>query len=165
MTQWLWLHASSAGDTGSIPAQGTEIPHPLWCSRRERKWMNMNMAISLVPQGLHGYARSVFKPALLGHFLPLGFLSYVIWSFFWSPGCINRSFQIYHPAPPSYISCQCTAWKAYDCAIRFSVSPNTSSMICSTQEQWSYRGEEQGTEVGKKFSFHYSPYYTIWKKK
>ena len=27
MDQWLILHASSAGDAGSIPGQGTKIPH------------------------------------------------------------------------------------------------------------------------------------------
>ena len=28
--QWLGLHASNAGGAGSIPGQGTKIPHAMW---------------------------------------------------------------------------------------------------------------------------------------
>ena len=28
--QWLRLHASTAGGVGSIPGQGTKIPHAVW---------------------------------------------------------------------------------------------------------------------------------------
>ena len=31
MVQGLRLHASCAGDVGSIPGQGTKIPHASWC--------------------------------------------------------------------------------------------------------------------------------------
>ena len=33
VVQWLGLHASAAGDTGSNPGQGTKIPHALRCSQ------------------------------------------------------------------------------------------------------------------------------------
>ena len=32
--QWLRLHASTAGDTGSIPGQGTKIPHTAWLKKK-----------------------------------------------------------------------------------------------------------------------------------
>ena len=32
--QWLRLHASNAGGTGSIPGQGTKIPHAAWQGQR-----------------------------------------------------------------------------------------------------------------------------------
>ena len=35
--QWLELHASTAGDTGSIPGQGTKIPHHTWCSKKKKE--------------------------------------------------------------------------------------------------------------------------------
>ena len=31
MVQWLKLYASNAGDAGSIPGQGTKIPHTVLC--------------------------------------------------------------------------------------------------------------------------------------
>ena len=30
VAQWLRLHAPEAGDMGSIPGQGTKIPHAAW---------------------------------------------------------------------------------------------------------------------------------------
>ena len=36
--QWLGLHASTAGGTGSIPGQGTKIPHATWgMAKKEKK--------------------------------------------------------------------------------------------------------------------------------
>ena len=32
--QWLRLHASTAGATGSIPGQGTKIPHAAQCGQK-----------------------------------------------------------------------------------------------------------------------------------
>ena len=32
--QWLVLCASTAGGTGSIPGQGTKIPHAMWCGQK-----------------------------------------------------------------------------------------------------------------------------------
>ena len=37
MVQWLRLHASTAGGTGSIPGWGTKIPHAAQCGKRERE--------------------------------------------------------------------------------------------------------------------------------
>ena len=34
--QWLRLHTSTAGGTGSIPVQGTKIPHAVWRSQKKR---------------------------------------------------------------------------------------------------------------------------------
>ena len=33
--QWLRFHAHSSGDTGSIPGQGTKIPHATWCGKKK----------------------------------------------------------------------------------------------------------------------------------
>ena len=33
---------SNAGDMGSIPGQGTKIPHATWCSQRQNKQTNKN---------------------------------------------------------------------------------------------------------------------------
>ena len=30
VVQWLQLHASTAGGRGSVPGQGTKIPHATW---------------------------------------------------------------------------------------------------------------------------------------
>ena len=35
--QWSRLHASTAGATGSMPDQGTKIPHITWCSQKKKK--------------------------------------------------------------------------------------------------------------------------------
>ena len=37
MVQWLGLCPSNAGSVGSIPGQGTKIPHVLWCSQKMKK--------------------------------------------------------------------------------------------------------------------------------
>ena len=61
--QWLVLYASTAGDEGSVPGQGTKILHAmLCCKKRERERENKKMS-TLVPhssQSLphrgHGYS-------------------------------------------------------------------------------------------------------------
>ena len=35
--QWLGLRASTAGGTGSIPGQGTKIPHAMVCPKKKKK--------------------------------------------------------------------------------------------------------------------------------
>ena len=35
--QWLGLHASTAGGVGSIPGQGTKIPHASQCGQKKKK--------------------------------------------------------------------------------------------------------------------------------
>ena len=35
--QWLRLHASTAGGAGSIPGQGTKIPHAMWCDQKKQE--------------------------------------------------------------------------------------------------------------------------------
>ena len=35
--QWLRLHASNAGDAGSIPGQGTKVLHATQCSQKKKK--------------------------------------------------------------------------------------------------------------------------------
>ena len=37
MVQWFRLHASSVGDMGSIPCQGTKIPHAVQCGQKKKK--------------------------------------------------------------------------------------------------------------------------------
>ena len=37
MVQWLRLQVSKAGGIGSIPSQGSKIPHTAWCSQKKKK--------------------------------------------------------------------------------------------------------------------------------
>ena len=37
MVQWLRLRATTAGGKGSIPGQGTKIPHAKQCGQKEKK--------------------------------------------------------------------------------------------------------------------------------
>ena len=37
VVQWLRLRTSTAGGTGSIPGQGTKIPHAVWHSQKKKK--------------------------------------------------------------------------------------------------------------------------------
>ena len=37
VVQWLRRQASNEGDMGSIPGQGTKIPHAMQCSQKEKK--------------------------------------------------------------------------------------------------------------------------------
>ena len=37
VVQWLRPHASTAGVMGSIPGQGTKIPHAMWRSQKKKK--------------------------------------------------------------------------------------------------------------------------------
>ena len=34
MVQWLRFCISNAWDEGSIPGQGTKVPHAMWCSQK-----------------------------------------------------------------------------------------------------------------------------------
>lgn len=43
LVQWLGLHASPTGDTGSIPSHGAKITHAVWCS-----WKNSNNNLKTV---------------------------------------------------------------------------------------------------------------------
>ena len=36
VAQWLRLHTSHAGGTGSIPGQGSKIPHAVWCKKKKK---------------------------------------------------------------------------------------------------------------------------------
>ena len=38
--QWLGLCASTAGDMGSIPGQGTKIPHAVWHGQKQNQDQN-----------------------------------------------------------------------------------------------------------------------------
>ena len=35
--QWLRLHTSTLAGMGSIPSQGTKIPHAAWCGQKLKK--------------------------------------------------------------------------------------------------------------------------------
>ena len=37
--QWLRLHTSTAAGVGSVPGQGTKIPHAVWCGQEKKKHM------------------------------------------------------------------------------------------------------------------------------
>ena len=36
-SQWLRRHASNVGGMGSIPGQGTKIPHAMWPKKKKKK--------------------------------------------------------------------------------------------------------------------------------
>ena len=40
VVQWLRLHTPNTGGTGSIPDQGTKIPHAMQCSQKKKKIIN-----------------------------------------------------------------------------------------------------------------------------
>ena len=47
MVQWLRLWAPSAEDTGSIPGQGTEIPHATQLNlKKKEKWRGSGFQLS-----------------------------------------------------------------------------------------------------------------------
>ena len=46
VVQWLRLHSSNAGGTGSIPGWGTKMPHAVWHHRRNFLKKNKNLKIS-----------------------------------------------------------------------------------------------------------------------
>ena len=37
VVQWLRLHSSTTGDTGSIPGQETKISHAMWHGQKKKK--------------------------------------------------------------------------------------------------------------------------------
>ena len=41
VVQWLRLHASTAGDTGSIPGGGTKILHAAQCGKTNKQTKNV----------------------------------------------------------------------------------------------------------------------------
>ena len=44
VVQWLRLHASTSGSTGSIPSQETKILHAPWCCQKKKKsWKQQSM--------------------------------------------------------------------------------------------------------------------------
>ena len=47
MVQWLRLHTSTAGGTGSIPGWGTKIPHAERCSQNKIKFTLSCITISM----------------------------------------------------------------------------------------------------------------------
>ena len=46
--QWLKLHASTAGSTGSIPGEGTKIPHAIQHSHKQTKNLYTNVGSSSI---------------------------------------------------------------------------------------------------------------------
>ena len=46
VVQWLGLHASTAGDTGLIPGQGTKILHAVWDSQKKKDKVAISIYIS-----------------------------------------------------------------------------------------------------------------------
>ena len=56
--QWLRLHAPTAGGLGSIPGQGTKIPHAVWCGQKNK------MIEHLCEQGSPLIKQNYFKNAL-----------------------------------------------------------------------------------------------------
>ena len=44
MVQWLGLHGSNVGGTGSIPGQGTKMLHATWDSQNNNKKMYLEIS-------------------------------------------------------------------------------------------------------------------------
>ena len=47
VVQWIRLHTSSVGDTGSIPSQVTKIPHATQCGQKKKKILSQHSYIKL----------------------------------------------------------------------------------------------------------------------
>ena len=45
VVQWLRLHASKAGDVGSIPSRGSKIPHSMLWSQKKKKKHNVRSVL------------------------------------------------------------------------------------------------------------------------
>ena len=50
--QWLRLCTSTAGGTGSIPGQGTKIPHAMQCNQKKEKVAMINMLRTLMEKSI-----------------------------------------------------------------------------------------------------------------
>ena len=50
--QWLRLCTSTAGGTGSIPGQGTKIPHAMQCNQKKEKGAMINMLRTLMEKSI-----------------------------------------------------------------------------------------------------------------
>ena len=48
VVQWLRLHASTAGSTGSIPGWGTKIPHAACMAKKNQKTNKQNIGLKNV---------------------------------------------------------------------------------------------------------------------
>ena len=66
--QWLVLYASTAGDEGSVPGQGTKILHAMLCGKkRERekektkKWVPLCIPVNHYPTEVMAILPSVIK--------------------------------------------------------------------------------------------------------
>ena len=44
--QWLRLHASTAGDMGSIPDQGTKVPYAIQNKKKKKSTIHLNSFIT-----------------------------------------------------------------------------------------------------------------------
>ena len=54
VVQWLRLHASKAGDVGSIAGRGNEIPHAMrWDKKKKMSGLSWIQGLSHVPRPLH----------------------------------------------------------------------------------------------------------------
>ena len=50
VAQWLRLHTSNVGDTGSIFGQGTKIPYTAWSSQKKKKKRKLEIEKELPEQ-------------------------------------------------------------------------------------------------------------------
>ena len=48
MVQWLRCHGLNAEGMGSIPGEGTKIPHAMWCGQRIKNFFKISFYWSLV---------------------------------------------------------------------------------------------------------------------
>ena len=89
MVQWLGFHASTAGDTGSIPGRGTKIPQAMWQGQKKTKKETPTVApqwfeedkIQILP-GNTRPCKSWPLPTLLNSLVILNYLWFLF--FFWT---------------------------------------------------------------------------------
>ena len=69
VVQWIRLHTSSVGDTGSIPSQVTKIPHATQCGQKKKKsYPNIPILSWLkIPNSSNGLQTSLYHSIALPH--------------------------------------------------------------------------------------------------
>ena len=67
VVQWLRLHASNAGGTGSIPSWGTKIPHVMRPKDKERKKKEIPRVLGALHQEPGTKTKSLFLIMSLYH--------------------------------------------------------------------------------------------------
>ena len=68
VVQWIRLHTSNVGDTGSIPSQVTKIPHATQCGKKKKSYPNIAILSWLkISNSSNGLQTSLYHIIALPH--------------------------------------------------------------------------------------------------